>query len=107
MAKAKQNKSALIRAALEKYPDKTPKWISELMMGKGLTVSAQYVSTIKSNAGKKNGKKGRKAKRFAGQEVGNGLIGIAAALEFIKATGGLEAAKAALGTVEDIGNAVR
>jgi len=34
------------------------------------------------------------------------VAGVPAALEFIKAAGGLEAAKSALGTVEEIGKAL-
>jgi hypothetical protein len=63
------------------------------------------VSTIKSNALKKKGRRGGRKK--AGRQTivragGNGMTGIPAALEFIKAAGGLEAAKSALGTVEEI-----
>jgi hypothetical protein len=75
----------------------------------GLKLSGQYVSTIKSNALKKKGRRG--GRRGAGRKMtaragGNGMAGIPAALEFIKAAGGLEAAKSALGTVEEIGKAL-
>jgi hypothetical protein len=112
VAKAAVNKSQIIRDALQAHPEKTNKEISELLKTQGLKVKATYVATIKGNAKKKRRLK-RKGKRIMarrakvhGTGVGNGMAGIPAALEFIKSAGGLEAAKSALGTVEEIGKAV-
>jgi len=111
MAKKEEpNKSQAIRDALKAHKGKSPAEIAEILKGKGIEVSGPYVSTIKSNMGKgKKGKKGRRKKHGTG--VGTGIAAdmaaVPAALEFIKAAGGLEAAKAALGTVEEIAGAVK
>lgn len=111
MAKSKResvNKSQAIRDALEAHPDKSPSEIAEELKVKGLDVNAQYVSTIKSNA-KAKGKKRRVIKRRGSTSriARNGLGPVGAALDFIREAGGLEAAKHALQTVEEIRQAVR
>jgi hypothetical protein len=104
--KAAINKSALIREALAAHRGTASSEIATILNEKhGLKLTGQYVSTIKSNALKKKGRRG--GRRMASRKVmarseGNGMAGIPAALEFIKAAGGLEAAKSALGTVEEI-----
>src|SRR5258708_3858973 len=103
MAKSKTNKSAMIRDLIRAHRDKTPTQIAELMKASGHAVSGQYVSTIKSNMLKKLQRR-RKARGVA--PVGNGIAAVPAALEFIKAAGGLQQAKAALGTLEEIGRVV-
>ncbi len=103
--KADVNKSALIREAVAAHKDKTPTEIAALLnQSHGLKISGQYVSTIKSNALKKRrgGRRGGR-KSMAGGGAGSGFT---AALEFIKASGGLEAAKTTLGTLEEIGKAL-
>ena len=108
--KAAVNKSALIREALAAHRGTPPSEIATMLNEKhGLKLSGQYVSTIKSNALKKKGRRGGRTK--AGRKTmartgANGMGGISAALEFINAAGGLEAAKSALGTVEAIGKAL-
>ncbi|MSR60477.1 MAG: hypothetical protein EXS05_23025 [Planctomycetaceae bacterium] len=106
MAKAKVNKSALIREALAAHPEKSPIEISELLKTQGLKVPPQYVSTVKSMA--KGQKKAKKLKRKAARASAgqDGIRAVNAAVEFIKSAGGLEAAKAALGTVETISKAL-
>ncbi|MSR58277.1 MAG: hypothetical protein EXS05_11475 [Planctomycetaceae bacterium] len=101
------NKSAAIRDALKAHRDKTPLELSELLKADGLKVSTTYISTIKSKMKMK--RKARKASRKAAISVpspGNRHTPLDAAVEFIKSAGGLEAAKAALGTVEEIGKAL-
>jgi hypothetical protein len=108
--KAAVNKSAIIREALAAHRGTAPSEIATLLNEKhGLKLTGQYVSTIKSNALKKKGRRG--GRRGTGRKSmtrvgGKGMGGIPAALEFIKATGGLEAAKSALGTLEEIGKAL-
>jgi hypothetical protein len=94
------NKSQAIRDALDAHPDKSPSEIAEALKAQGLNVNAQYVSTIKSNAKAKD----RKAvtRRKPGRARNNGFGTVAAALEFIRAVGGIEPAKQALQTVEEI-----
>jgi hypothetical protein len=108
MAKSKKeavNKSQAIRDALAAHPEKSPSEIAEALKAQGLDVNAQYVSTIKSNAKAK----GRKTvlKRKPGRAGNNGFGTVAAALEFIRAAGGLAEAKHALQTVEEIRQSVR
>src|SRR5262245_60207085 len=56
--KAAVNKSALIREALAAHRSKAPAEIATLLNEKhGLKLTAQYVSTIKSNARKKKGRR--------------------------------------------------
>ena len=47
--KSDVNKTDAIKEALARTPDKPPKEISEALTAKGIDVSPQYVSTIKSN----------------------------------------------------------
>jgi hypothetical protein len=111
MARTKKetiNKSQAIRDALAAHPDRSPSEIAEDLKAKGLDVNAQYVSTIKSNA-KAKGRKRRVVKRRkpGARAARNGLGPVQAALELIRAAGGLEEAKHALQTVEEIRSAVR
>jgi hypothetical protein len=108
MAKSKKdavNKSQAIRDALDAHPEKSPSEIAEELKGKGLNVNAQYVSTIKSNAKAKSRRTKLVKRGRAGSRNGLGPVG--AALQFIKEAGGLEAAKHALQTVEEIRLTVR
>ena len=101
------NKSQVIRDALKAHPAKSPAEIAELLKSKGLNVNAEYVSTIKSNA-KAKGRRQKVVKRLKPNgSARNGLGPIGAALKFISEAGGLEAAKHALSTVEEIRQAVR
>jgi hypothetical protein len=87
--------------------------IAGVAKAQGLNVSGHYVSTIKSNARKARWLAQRTlivrgtARKTRGTGRSSSMSGIPAALEFIKAAGGLENAKSALGTIEEIGNAVR
>ena len=111
MVKSKQeavNKSQAIRDALLAHPKQSPSEIAEDLKAKGLEVSAQYVSTIKSNAKSK----GRKAKivrrRKPGESPGrNGFGTFQAALHFIREAGSLDQARQALQTIEEIQHAVQ
>lgn len=111
LAKSKKeavNKSQAIRDALQAHPEKSPSEIAEELKAKGLDVNAQYVSTIKSNA-KNKGRKTklvRRGKAAAGRRR-NDFGPVGAALHFIREAGGLEMARQALQTVEEIRHAVR
>jgi hypothetical protein len=96
--KAASNKSQAIRDALSAHPDKSPKEIAELLVASGLKVNAQYVSTIKSNA---KVKARRVVVRRKGARAGAGGA-MGAALEFIRAAGGLQQAQQLLSTIEQI-----
>ena len=99
MAKKPMNKSQAIREALAAHPDKSPSEIAAVLKAKGLKVNAQYVSTIKSNS-KGKAKKSRRSK--AGRATANGAAPILAAIRFINDAGGIEQAKQALETVEQV-----
>ncbi|QDT57254.1 hypothetical protein Pan44_53220 [Caulifigura coniformis] len=102
------NKSAAIREALQSNPDKGPKEIAEIVQTQGFRVNAQYVSIIKSNLKKSAGESGRKVRvkraggKIPGHGVGNKLGPIDAAVQFVRACGGLDQAKAVLAQVEAI-----
>jgi hypothetical protein len=111
LAKSKKeavNKSQAIRDALEAHPDKSPAEIAEGLKAKGLDVSAQYVSTIKSNAKTKGRKTTIVRRRKAGEGAGRSSFGpVQAALHFIREAGGLEQARQALQTVEEVQHALQ
>ncbi len=119
MAKSKEdiNKSQAIREALKANPDKSPSEIAELLKAKGVDVNGQYVSTIKTNMRKTRRavrkmrrsirRAGRMSKLVGGNPTDNGLQVMNAALELMKIAGGLEQARAALSTVEEIGKAMQ
>lgn len=54
MAKKKINKSQHIRDYKEKYPNAGPASISDALSKRGLEISAQFVSTVLSQAGMTN-----------------------------------------------------
>lgn len=111
------NKSQAIREALRSNRDKTPIEIAELLKAKGVDVNAQYVSTIKSSLRKRSKavrnvrrgirNAGRKSSLNGISDFGDGLKVIHAAVELLKTAGGIEQAKAALATVEEIGKAMQ
>ena len=72
-AKGGPNKSAAIREYKAANTAATPKEIAEALSKTGLSVSAQFVSTVLSNAKKKGGKVGKRApkpgRREAAQEI--------------------------------------
>jgi arginine repressor len=114
MAKSEVNKSQMIREALRANRKKSPSEIAEMLKEDGVNVTATYVSNVKfhsrhrrrSPAGRSLTVRGT-ARRTRRSKLAKSFSGIPAALEFIKIAGSLEAAKAALGTIEEIGNAVR
>jgi hypothetical protein len=116
MAKGAVNKSQMIRDALKTHPRKSPSQIAEVLKEQGLSVTGQYVSTIKSNwkkSRRRNARRdmtmrgtARRTRRRKSARAGS-VAGIPAALEFIRAAGGLEHAKSILQTIEEISTAVR
>ena len=118
MARSKDdiNKSQAIRDALRANRDKSPSEIADLLKAQGVDVNAQYVSTIKSNMKKTSNavrrtrrgiqQAGRNSKLGGGNNVRNGLQVINAAVELVKSAGGVDQARAALATVEEIGKAM-
>ena len=95
------NKSLEIRNYKAENPAASPKEIAEALAG--LKVSAQFVSTVLSNAKKKEGKapgkRGRKPNQLTGHVRGNGFADVMpifkAASELLKAAGSKDAARVA------------
>jgi hypothetical protein len=107
MARQPTNKSQAIRDALQANPGKSPLEIAETLKAKGLKISAQYVSTIKSGMKAKEGRARKVARRRKpGHASSNGIAPIEAALKFITDAGGIEQAKQALSTIERIQEAI-
>ena len=116
MAKGAVNKSQMIRDALKAHPRRSPSQIAEILKGEGLSVTGQYVSTIKSNWKKSRRRNARRALTMRGTARrtrrgrlarAGSISGISAALGFIRAAGGLGQAKAILQTIEEITTSVR
>jgi hypothetical protein len=120
MAKKKSagvSKTKLVRNVMSTNPDLSASQVVEEVKTKhGVEVSAALVYQAKADA-KKAGKgtvaaprkkPGRKPGRKPGmastngQVTGNGFAAIQHAVQFIKAAGGIEAAKQALATIEEI-----
>jgi len=116
MAKGAVNKSQMIRDALKSHPRRSPSQIAEILKEQGLSVTGQYVSTIKSNWKKSRRRNTRRALTMRGtaRRTRRGRVaqaeavsGISAALEFIRAAGGLGQAQSILQTIEQISTSVR
>jgi hypothetical protein len=107
--KAAVNKSQAIRDALEANPSKSPSEIAEMLKADGISITAQYVSTIKSNAKIKTRRRviGRRGRPPRGGQGGSGMSTMDAALALIRSAGGLEQAKNVLSTIEQISQVVR
>lgn len=117
--KAKVNKSQLIRECMKRNPSQPPVKIAEIMKkDHGIKVSGQYVSTIKSNMRKvkklssserqsriSQGMKLAWKRRHAAASSRNGDT-LHAAVDFVKAVGGLDKAKATIDMIEEIGKAL-
>ena len=100
MAKAKTNKSALIREMLKKHKGNTPLEISALLKSeKGVDVPAQYISTVKSNMKAK--KRARQLSKKAAGTTGDAAVLFAAAELVVKA-GGVAQAQSALDAVAKV-----
>jgi hypothetical protein len=114
MAKGKENKSAAIREALKAHRGKTPTQIAEMLKGQGYDVTPAYVSNIKFHSKHRRKSRtptltavARTTRRGRRSSAASGFAGIEAGLAFVKAVGGLEAARAALQTIEQVSAVVR
>lgn len=101
-----KNKSQAIREYKAANSSASPKEIATALHSSGLSVSAQFVSTVLSNAKKKNGvvgkrgpKPGRKAAKLGAVSELNHLIH---AKKLVDQLGGIEAAKSAINTLAQI-----
>jgi hypothetical protein len=107
--KSAVNKSQAIRDALAANPGKSPSEIAEMLKADGISITAQYVSTIKSNAKIRTRRRvvARRGRPSRGGRGGDGMTTMDAALALIRSAGGLEQAKNVLSTIEQISQVVR
>ena len=103
MAKKKRaavNKSLEIRQALTDNPGMKPKEIAAVLEAKGVHVTPAYVSIVKSNT--KGKKKTKRVVRIMKRKASGGLGPLGAAIEFIRAAGGVQQAQRALAAIEEL-----
>ncbi len=103
-AKGGPNKSSAIRDYKAANPTASPKEIAEALGKSGIVVSAQFVSTVLSNAKKKGGKigkRGPKPGRKAGA-VGGSLEQLLKAKKMAEDLGGIDNALAALNVLAQL-----
>ncbi len=101
------NKSKVIRDFANKNSSATPKEIVAKLAEQGLELTPQFVSTVLSNARRKEGKPAKRG-RGRGRPAGTtktalaGVEGIIQAKKFAEKLGGVDAAKAALDALSQI-----
>lgn len=99
MAKKRSaNKSQLIRDYKEANPSAGPKEIAEAVSKSGISVNAQFVSTVLSVAKKKSGKPGRRGRtpgsaKTVGSQFAMAMPIFQAAAELLKVAGDKAVAK--------------
>ena len=108
-AKSGPNKSLEIRNYKAANPDAAPKEIAEALTKTGLSVSAQFVSTVLSNAkknggkvGKRGRKPGRPAAAAASTAPSNNLEQLIKAKKLVDQLGGVAEARAAINALAQI-----
>jgi len=104
-AKSGPNKSLEIRNYKEGNPTASPKEIAEALNKSGVSVSAQFVSTVLSNAKKKGGKigkRGRKPGRKPAAVAGGGIENLLKAKKLVDAMGGVENARSAINALAQL-----
>ena len=106
-AKGGPNKSSAIRDYKAANPTAAPKEIAEALAKDGLVVSAQFVSTVLSNAKKKGGKIGKRGpkpgRKAAAASAGAGLEQLLKAKKMVEQLGGIENARSALNVLAQLG----
>jgi hypothetical protein len=95
------NKSAAIRDYKAANPTASPKEIAEALGKSGMEVSAQFVSTVLSNAKKKGGKVGKRGRKPMAVPMDN-IQQLIQVKKFVDQIGGLEKAKAAVNALAQI-----
>lgn len=103
-AKGGPNKSSAIRDYKAANPAATPKEIAEALGKNGIGVSAQFVSTVLSNAKKKGGKIGKRGPKPGGRKAASGnLEQLITAKKMVEQLGGIDNARAALNVLAQLG----
>jgi hypothetical protein len=91
----KVNKSQAIRDAITQNPDKSPAGVAQLLTEKGIDVTPQYVSTIKSKMGA-----GGKKEKKASPKITSSGPSLNSVLSFVSECGGLSQAQEILKNLE-------
>lgn len=99
--KSSANKSAAIRDYKAANRTASPKEIAEALSKSGMEVSAQFVSTVLSNAKKKGGKVAKRGRKPRALPMGN-IQQLIQVKKFVDQIGGLEKAKAAVNALAEI-----
>jgi hypothetical protein len=101
-----RNKSLEIREYKAANSSASPKEIAAALHSSGLAVSAQFVSTVLSNAKKKNGAVGKRGpkpgRKAATLNASSELSQLIQAKKLVDQLGGIEAAKSAINTLAQI-----
>ena len=98
MAKKEQvNKTQAVKAYLKANPKSKNQAVVDALAKKGITISANYVATIKTTHNKR-----RQATRKVVAKGGVGIPEVKAALAFLKVTGSVAAATKALAVAQEI-----
>lgn len=93
------NKSKAIRDYAKSHPDDGPSAIAEALGKQGITVTAGFVSTVRSNDKRKAGGNGRKGRRSTGGDLDDNTVrALSGAKKLVDQAGSVAAAKAALDT---------
>ncbi len=105
-AKGGPNKSAEIRKYKDANPTASPKEIAEGLGKTGLAVSAQFVSTVLSNAKKKGGKVGKRGpkpgRKAAAAAGGSDIQHLIKAKKLVESLGGIDQARAAINALAQL-----
>jgi hypothetical protein len=109
-AKGGPNKSLEIRNYKAANPSASPKEIAEALSKGGMSVSAQFVSTVLSNARKKGGKVGKRgpkpgrkaAMAGASNSVATDIQNLIKAKKLIEQLGGVDQARAAINAMAQL-----
>ncbi|QDU31411.1 hypothetical protein ETAA8_65680 [Anatilimnocola aggregata] len=105
-AKGGPNKSSEIRGYKDANPTASPKEIAEALGKQGIVVSAQFVSTVLSNAKKKGGKIGKRGpkpgrKAAMASSIGN-VDQLIKAKKLVDQLGGVDAARSAINALAQL-----
>ena len=87
------NVSQLVRDYKSQHKRSKPKDIAAALNAQGTKISAQYVSTILSNARRKKGRKGRRAAVAASNGGGLDVAQLVKAKKVVDQLGGIDEAK--------------
>jgi hypothetical protein len=107
-SKGGQNKSQLIREYKAANPAAAPKEVAEALTKTGLSVSAQFVSTVLSNAKKKGGKVGKRGRKpglktaAASGAPSSNIEQLIKAKKLVDQLGGVDAARTAINALAQL-----